>query len=113
MNGIVRHTLIFISWKSFTYNPILHCTSTHELVNSVDIEIIIVVGVVIAVVEVIILSSVIVLFSIAVNVVRLISLTILVPPGNPSVSHQPSESNKDVDQVVDKTTAGESRLEMP
>ena len=43
---------------------------------------------------------VIVLFSIAVDVVRLISLTILVPPGNPSVSHQPSESNRNIDQTV-------------
>ena len=61
----------------------------------------------------IILCSVIVLFSVAVDVVRLISLTILVPPGNPSVSHQPSERNKDIDQIVDKTSARERSLKMP
>ena len=57
--------------------------------------------------------SVIVLFSIAVNVVRFISLTILVPPSNPSVSHQTNECNQDINKIVDKTTAGEGSIEVP
>ena len=60
-----------------------------------------------------ILISVIVLFSIAVYVVRFISLTILVPPSNPSVSHQTSESNQDIGKIVDKTTAGEGGVDIP
>ena len=86
---------------------------THELVDSVNVEIVVIVAVVIAVAEAIIFSSVIVLFSIAVDVVRFISLTILVPPGYPGISHQSSESNEDVDKVVDKTTAGERRRGIP
>ena len=51
--------------------------------------------------------SVIVVFSIVVDIVRFISLTILVPPGNTSVSRQSTQSNNDVDEVVDKATTGE------
>ena len=80
--------------------PVLICKNC--LTDSVNVEVITIIAVVVAV-----LSSVIVLLSIAVNVVRLISLTILVPPGNPRVSHQSNESNKNIDEVVDKTTARE------
>ena len=51
------------------------------------------------------LTFVVVFFSIAVDVVWFISLTILVPPGNPTVSHQTDDNNNDIDKIVHKTTA--------
>ena len=68
---------------------------------------------VIAVLKAVIMCSVIVLFSIAVNVVRFISLTILIPPRNTTVSKQTNESNQDIDKIVHKTTAGEGGLKLP
>ena len=63
--------------------------------------------------ERLVLTFIIVLLSIAVNVVRFIFLTILVPPSNPSVSHQTNESNQDIDKIVHRTTAGEGSAELP
>ena len=65
------------------------------------------------VLKVLIMCSVIVLFSITVDVVRFISLTILVPPGNTNVSKQTNESNQYIDKIVDKTTAGEGDFKLP
>ena len=59
------------------------------------------------------MCSVIVFLSITVDVVRFISLTILVPPGNTTISKQTNENNKDIDEVVDKTTAGEGDFKLP
>ena len=65
------------------------------------------------VLKALIMCSVIILLSIAVDVVRFISLTILVPPGNTTVSKQTNENNKDIDEIVDKTTAGEGDFKFP
>ena len=63
--------------------------------------------------ERLVLTFIVVLLSITVNVVMFISLTILVPPSNPSVSHQTNESNQDIDKIVHKTTAGKGSAELP
>ena len=83
----------------------------HDLIDSVYIEVISIIAVVVT--TLITVISVVVLFSIAVSVVRLISLSILVSPGNIAVSHQPSQGNDNIDEVVDKTTTWEGRVEMP
>ena len=43
----------------------------------------------------------------------LIPLMILVPPGNPSVSHQTNDSNNNIDKIVHKITAGKNKIESP
>ena len=83
-----------------------------SLVNCMDIKVIIVIAVVISVFK-LVCTSVIVLLSIAIDVIRFISLTILVPPGNTNVSKQTNESNSNIDKVVDKTTAREGGLKAP
>ena len=70
-----------------------------------NIEVVIV-AVIIVILMAFFMISVVVLFSIAVDVIRFISLTILVSPGNPGVSHQTNDSNNDIDKIVHKTTAG-------
>ena len=59
--------------------------------------------------------SIVVLFSIAVDIVRFISLTIPVSPGNPrlSVSHQTNDCNNNIDKIVHKTTTGEGGIKLP
>ena len=58
------------------------------------------------------MSSVAVVFSIEMDVVRFISLTILVPLGNTGVSHQSTESYKDIGKVINITTTGERSVEI-
>ena len=77
-----------------------------------NIKVIIVIAVVISAFK-LVGTSVIILLSIAVDVVRFISLTILVPPGNTTESKQTNESNSDIDKIVDKTTAGEGGFRAP
>ena len=57
--------------------------------------------------------SIVILFSITVDVVRFIFLTILVSPGNLGVSQQTNDSNNDIDKIVHKATAGEGGFNLP
>ena len=48
-----------------------------------------------------------------VDVIGFISLTMLVPPGNTTVNKQTNDSNCDIDEIVDKTTAGGGSCKAP
>ena len=74
------------------------------LVDSVNIKVIIIIIIIVG----FILIISIVLFSIAIDVVRFISLSILVLPSNTCVSHYPNKGYDGIDKIVDKTTAGET-----
>ena len=60
-----------------------------------------------------ILSISIILFSIVIDVVRFISLSIMVLPSNTCVSHYPSKGYNGIDKIIDTTTAGESMHNVP
>ena len=78
-------------------------TLFHEttVIDNVNVEVITAIAIAILCAFKLICTSVVVLilFSIAVDVVRFISLTILIPPGHPSVSHQTNDSNNDIDKI--------------
>ena len=75
------------------------------LVDGLNIKVIIVIVVIVG----FILSISVVLFSIAIDVIRFISLSILISLCNNNKSSNTNEGHHYIDEIVDKTTNGKNR----